>query len=328
MARVVAQEVRDPRDEVAAVVLTDPTPPGDLGFPVRSAHASRIRFCAAVGAAAIRRTHFIYDFVGTARAHALWPSRLRPFLTFIHGIEIWDERRNDRVRCARRAALLLANSHYTLERASALHGQLGKTEVCWLATEADAPPPTLRRDEGPPEVLFCGRVADAYKGHLALIESWPRVLQAVPEARLTIAGAGSEKLAPLVAAQGCGERIALRGFVSEPEMEQLFASATAFAMPSRGEGFGLVYVEAMRHGLPVIASVHDAAPEINLDGQTGYNVNLDQPGELADRIVQLLGDRDHARRLGEAARQRWAEHFRFSAFRRRFAPLLRRFLQS
>ena len=116
--------------------------------------------------------------------------------------------------------------------------------------------------------------------------------------------------------------------MSERELEELYASATVFALPSRGEGFGLVYIEAMRHGVPVIASIHDAAPEINLDGQTGYNVDLDRPDELGDRLLQLLRDRDHARALGENGRRRWSQHFRFSAFRQRFEPLLNEFLKS
>src|ERR1700722_13408752 len=91
--------------------------------------------------------------------------------------------------------------------------------------------------------------------------------------------------------------IEVRGFVPEDQMEKIWGEASVFAMPSRGEGFGLVYIEAMRHGLPVIGSVHDAAPEINLDGQTGYNVNLDHPTDLGQRVVQLLRDPDQAAAL-------------------------------
>jgi phosphatidylinositol alpha-1,6-mannosyltransferase len=99
-------------------------------------------------------------------------------------------------------------------------------------------------------------------------------------------------------------------------------------MPSRGEGFGLVYVEAMRHGVPVIASVHDAAPEINLDGETGYNVDLARPADLAERIIHLLRDRDWAARLGANGRRRWERHFRFSAFCERFVPLVTEFVNA
>ena len=99
-----------------------------------------------------------------------------------------------------------------------------------------------------------------------------------------------------------------------------------FAMPSRGEGFGLVYIEAMRHGLPVTASVHDAGQEVNVDGETGYNINLGTPGELPARLIALLKDRDKAAAMGAAGRRRWEDHFRFSAFRDRFLPHLRRWL--
>ena len=97
-------------------------------------------------------------------------------------------------------------------------------------------------------------------------------------------------------------------------------------MPSRGEGFGLVYVEAMRHGLPVIGSVHDAASEVIVDGKTGYVLDPDEPGALAAALVRLLREPGHAAGLGEAGRRRWAEHFRYGAFRERFGRLLDEFL--
>jgi phosphatidylinositol alpha-1,6-mannosyltransferase len=78
----------------------------------------------------------------------------------------------------------------------------------------------------------------------------------------------------------------------------------------------------------VIASVHDAAPEINVDGEPGYNIDLERPGVLADRLVHLLRDRDLTARLGAAGQRRWAQHFRYSAFRARFLSLLEEFVSS
>src|SRR5262249_53681435 len=115
--------------------------------------------------------------------------------------------------------------------------------------------------------------------------------------------------------------------VPDEELDGLYARASVFAMPSRGEGFGLVYIEAMRHRLPVIASCHDAAPEVVLDGTTGYIVDLDKPDGLADRLIDLLRDPDRAARFGAAGHDRWREHFSFSAFRTRFRPILHEFLE-
>jgi phosphatidyl-myo-inositol dimannoside synthase len=93
-------------------------------------------------------------------------------------------------------------------------------------------------------------------------------------------------------------------------------------MPSRGEGFGLVYADAMRHGLPVIASSHDAGAEIVADGVTGFCVSLDVPAELSRRLCELLDAPRHAEAMGQAGQRRWQEHFRFSAFRDRFGRIL------
>jgi phosphatidylinositol alpha-1,6-mannosyltransferase len=99
-------------------------------------------------------------------------------------------------------------------------------------------------------------------------------------------------------------------------------------MPSRGEGFGLVYIEAMRHGLPIIASIHDAGQEINLDSQTGYNVNLDRPAELPERLIDLLSNPDRAAAMGRNGQQHWARQFSYDAFRKRFVPLLKEFIET
>jgi phosphatidylinositol alpha-1,6-mannosyltransferase len=263
--------------------------------------------------------------VGLSKAHNRLPLLRRPSLLFVHGLEVWDDLRADWKRAASRADLLVANSAYTRERAERMHGGFARARVCWLATETDDPPARPPDPSAPPAVLIVGRIDSwsLYKGHAELIECWPQVAAAVPDARLVIVGRGPG-LGELRerAARRAPDRIEFTGFVPDEELEALWARATVFAMPSRWEGFGLTYVEAMRHAVPVIASVHDAAPEINLDGQTGYNVDLEKPAELPERLVHLLRDRDHAAALGRNGYRRWMESFRFRHFRQRFAGVL------
>jgi phosphatidylinositol alpha-1,6-mannosyltransferase len=170
--------------------------------------------------------------------------------------------------------------------------------------------------------------AERYKGHHELIAAWPAVTAAVPGALLRIVGRGpgEPELRALAARSPVAPQIAFEGFVPDARVEELYARATVFAMPSRGEGFGLVYIEAMRHGLPVIASVHDAGPEVVADGVTGFTVDLDRPGQLAERLIELLRNHETARRMGEAGRECWARQYRFSCFRARLAPILADFL--
>jgi phosphatidylinositol alpha-1,6-mannosyltransferase len=329
MARVLAGEAADDRLQLRTIGLYDETAISDLGVELVAARGSRLHFTAAVHWAALRSSHCLSDSLAMARAHNHLPLLRRPLLAWIHGIEVWEGTRADRVATAQRADVLVANSAYTRERAERAHGGFAAAQVCWLGTESDEPP-DAQRLAGPPLVLVLGRLEPGRdKGHQALIDAWPTVVGAVPDARLLIVGTGPDlaRIRGLATQSPAAARIEVGGFVPDSEMTDVWARTTVFAMPSRGEGFGLVYVEAMRQGIPVIASVHDAAPEINLDGETGYNIDLQRRGDLADRLVLLLRDRDLAARLGVAGQRRWAQHFRYSSFRTRFLSILHDFVR-
>jgi phosphatidyl-myo-inositol dimannoside synthase len=330
MARVIGEEVQSGRMTAGALSLSDSQPDVEQMLPITVARGIRANFVWDVQKAALTYSHFIYDFVGVARAHCRLPLLRRPFLTWMHGIEVWEGTRADRIAWARRADVLVANSAYTRDCADRAFGGFDHARVCWLATETDDPPPPGPAAAGPPTVVFMGRFdADGgYKGHRELIECWPKVVASVPDARLVFVGRGPGRsmIEQLAGNSAARRQIEFRGFVPEAELESVWAEATVFAMPSRGEGFGLVYIEAMRHGIPVVASVHDAAAEINLEGVTGFNVDLSKPNELPERIVTLLRDPDLASKLGNNGRKRWIEHFGFSSFRERFLPILRNFL--
>jgi phosphatidylinositol alpha-1,6-mannosyltransferase len=325
-ARVLGDEMRAGRLEAEAVVLSDAAAADDLGIPVRTVRGSRLKFAYELQRAALHCSHFIYDFCGIARAHPRIAQPRRPYMAWIHGIEIWEEARADRLRRAQRADVLLANTEYTRARACTLHEGLGHAQVCWLGTEEDSAPVPSQSVTAAPTVLILSRLdaGGGYKGHRELIAAWPRVAQAVPNARLLIAGDGPGMPVIRAWAQASPARshIDLLGFVEERDLDALWQRASLLAMPSRGEGFGLAYVEAMRHGVPVLGSVHDAAAEVNADGETGFNVNLDVPDQLDERIAVVLGACAERQRLSTGARQRWHEHFRYARFAQRFAPLL------
>ena len=116
--------------------------------------------------------------------------------------------------------------------------------------------------------------------------------------------------------------IELLGFVPEDKMPQIWQRAHVMAMPSRGEGFGLTYIEAMRQGLPVIASCQDAGQEVNVDGLTGFNVDQSDLSTLTERLLELLENTDLARGLGQAGQMRWHTNYRYSLFAERLAQNL------
>jgi phosphatidyl-myo-inositol dimannoside synthase len=300
----------------------------DSGF-WQGCGGSRAKFVVVCGRGALRGDHIFYDQLGTARAH-IWPAKLvRPCGVWIHGIEVWDQLRPDRLRVAHRVGFMLANTVFTRERALRYDKVFESARTCWLATPEDDPPAEPAPLDGPPIVVILGRLDDtAYKGHKELIEAWPAVVDAVPGARLVAVGTGPslERHRSLAAASAAAAYIDIVGFMAESSLPDLWKRTVVFAMPSRGEGFGLAYVEAMRWGIPVIASVHDAGQEVNIHNETGLNVDLDRPNELKESLVEILRNRDLARRMGAAGHRRWRKHFCYSAFRTRFSEELRRFV--
>jgi len=112
------------------------------------------------------------------------------------------------------------------------------------------------------------------------------------------------------------------------EAVQVLSHASVFVCPSQYEPFGLVNIEAMACGAPVVATATGGIPEIVVDGVTGYLVPQG-PGfadELAGRINALLNDPAMARRFGEAGRQRVLDHFTWPAIAGRTAELYRKLI--
>jgi phosphatidylinositol alpha-1,6-mannosyltransferase len=155
------------------------------------------------------------------------------------------------------------------------------------------------------------------KGHDQLLECWPAVVHELPEAELWIIGDGNDRpqLEARARSLGIESSVLFLGRVSDQELSQRYRTASVFAMPSRQEGFGLVYSEAMLHGLPCIASTLDAGAEIVQEGKTGLLVPYDDPAALADAILSILRNPARARELGQAAKRRARERFGYERFR-------------
>jgi phosphatidylinositol alpha-1,6-mannosyltransferase len=99
---------------------------------------------------------------------------------------------------------------------------------------------------------------ERYKGHDQILDAWPVVRSRIPDARLVIVGDGDDapRLRAKAASLGLAASVLFTGFVTEAQLAALYQKASVFAMPSREEGFGLVYLEAMARGVPCIGSIH------------------------------------------------------------------------
>jgi glycosyltransferase involved in cell wall biosynthesis len=155
-------------------------------------------------------------------------------------------------------------------------------------------------DESAPLVVSVGRL-DPQKDFATLLRAWKALHANVPMASLVIAGTGPEEAAlKELCASLRLENVSFPGFVQD--VPALLRRATLYVQPSAWEGFGLAAAEAMAMGLPVVVSDADSLPEIVTNGRTGLVVPKGMPEALAEEMLRLLRDPDHAAELGAAAR--------------------------
>ena len=250
-----------------------------------------------------------FNHLALGQAQAFVPPGVRrPYVLFLHGIEAWASHGPAARRVLRDAAVLVSNSGHTAARVRAVCPDLGSISVCPLALPDDvlAAPAAGGAALRPPSVLMVGRMlaAECYKGHDQMLEAWATVRRVVAGARLIVVGGGDDvpRLKQKASDLGLGEAVTFTGFVTKAERAALYRESALFAMPSRGEGFGLVYLEAMASGLPCLASRQDAGQEVVRDGVTGYAVDQDDVSGLARRVIELLTNPARREAMGRAGR--------------------------
>jgi phosphatidylinositol alpha-1,6-mannosyltransferase len=284
-----------------------------------------------------RREALVFDLLGPARTQGYLPGPLRaPYLVPMYGIEVWRPLEWDRRRALAGATARFAISNHTLERARRFCPDLAGTAILPLALEdrlaEGAVDAALIGRTGRGFLLIVGRMdaTERYKGHDQLLEALPRLLDLCPGARLVVAGEGDDRrrLEEKAAYLGVGPAVVFAGFTSEATLAELYRRCAVFVMPSRGEGFGLVYLEAMRAARPVLAAPRTAAEEIVEHGRTGLLVDPDDRETLSKSLARLLRDAGAARRMGWAGRERWEREFGLDRFRERLEPLLERLIEA
>jgi len=336
IARALAAADGEPAaGEVEVLSLAEATGPAEMGGvvppPGSGAARRKLRFIGrALGSAAgasrpsiVLCVHLRLSPVG--RLVARGRARLGVFL---HGIEAW--RRLGRMERwgLGGADLLIANSEHTARRFRAANPALAHRaiSVCHLGVDAaGAPRPGIRAAPGVagPFALIVGRLAGAerYKGHDLLLELWPRIRAEVPDAHLVVAGDGDDRARLEGRAAALGGGVSFVGRVSDEVLGDLYRESAFFVMPSREEGFGLVFLEAMRAGKACIGAV-GAAAEVIEDGVTGLVVDAAEPQEIEKAVLRLFLEPGTRARMGRAGAERVAREFTEAHFRRRFRAIL------
>jgi glycosyltransferase involved in cell wall biosynthesis len=166
-----------------------------------------------------------------------------------------------------------------------------------------------RARERPLQVVFVGNITPR-KGLDTLLEG---VAAAGVDAELTVVGrAVDEAYAGTVrrTIRECSleDRVEMAGELTDEALADTLRSSHVLAVPSRYEGFGIVYLEGMSFGLPAIASRAGGATDVVTDGETGVLVDPDDPGAVSRALQQLASDPDRLAEFGLAARRRYERH--------------------
>lgn len=224
-----------------------------------------------------------------------------PVALIIHGIEAWH-RTGRRVTdaLAGRIDFLISVSQVTRSRFFAWSGT--ETPSAILPNTVDTgyftpgPPDAalVRRwgVDGRRVVLTLARLEarERYKGIDEIVDVLPSVAAEFPDIVYVIAGDGSDRprLEAKVRDRGLTNHVIFTGYVPESEKRDLYRAADVFAMPGHGEGFGIVYLEAMACGVPVIASTMDGSREAVREGALGLTVNPGDPAALREALRAAL----------------------------------------
>ena len=248
-------------------------------------------------------------------------------VVFLHGIEAWRRQNWFIRRLLKRVDLFLANSSHTWERFVSFNTELTNAQHCTVHLGVGLPltGPTPEPSETAAALMISRLVgSEDYKGHRSMIAAWPRVLERKPGAQLWIVGDGDlrSELERLVEHRNLCQRVRFWGWVSEARKHELLAQCRCLALPSRGEGFGMVYLEAMRMGRPCIVSNMDAGREVVDPPIAGLAADPAEPPQLVEAVCRALTPGEEWDRWSKQARSRYEANFTAKHFQKRLMDAL------
>jgi asparagine synthase (glutamine-hydrolysing) len=311
-----------PSDEIpASVKIVTEATRGKLGFvksTIREAFRGRVDVV-------------VSGHINLASIAALISAAKRaPSLLIVHGIDAWTPRAGLSARLSlSRFSLIAGVSNVTLQRFSAW-SKVNASQLRLLPNCVDrgrfGPGPkssALAKRLGLADrtvIMTLGRLSseERYKGFDEIIEALPGLARAVPDITYLICGDGPDRvrLEGKAAAMRVQDRVVFAGFVPEEQKADYYRLADAYVMPSRGEGFGIVFLEALACGVPAMGSLVDGSAEALLGGVLGTLVDPSEPDAVAAGVLTTL-------RRGVGTVPLELESYSVAAFSRRANAIVR-----
>jgi phosphatidylinositol alpha-1,6-mannosyltransferase len=260
--------------------------------------------------------------------------KLRPQVRYgvmLYGVDAWRRLPWLKRQALQRADFLVSISDYTKKRAVEANSLIAdRVYLLPNALESISVEPMTTTFQLPAgagsRLLSVCRLEETerYKGVDKVIEVLPDVAREVPDIHYVVVGGGTdlERHKQLAQRLGLGERVHFSGFLSDEALRACYRDCDVFVMPSAGEGFGFVFLEAMQYAKPIVAARNGGAPEVVEDQVTGRLVEYGNEDELAQALIELCVDPEKRTRLGLAGYQRLQERFTFAHFKQKLTEIL------
>jgi len=244
-----------------------------------------------------------------------------PFLVTSHGADLFALKGKGMVMLQRavinKAAAVTVVSHTMLERLSQIGADASKVRVISMGVDLTGRfTPVAEPERSTTEILFVGRLVEK-KGLRHLIDALPAILKQHPQAHLKIVGSGPdlEQLINQITRLGLTSKVTFMGALRNDQLPSHYRQATMFAAPfvvadsGDQEGLGLVLVEAMGCGCPIVTTTVSAVNDLVHNEETGLIVPMGDAPALAEAICRILNDRPMAALLGKRAREFAVGHY-------------------
>ncbi len=270
---------------------------------------------------------------------AYWLKRLAgiPYWTIAYGTDAWNIERKALQKGLHHADKILALGTYTRDRILK-EQNLDPAKISILPCTVDAsrfqitpkPQYLLNRYQLTPEqpiILTVGRLdsTQQYKGYDQILHALPEIRRQIPNVHYILVGRGGDRdrIEQLIAQLNLQTCVTLAGFVPDDEINDYYNLCDVFAMPSKGEGFGIVYLEALACGKPTLGGNQDGAIDALCHGELGALVDPDDVEAIAQTLIQILqGKYPHSILYQpEVLRQKVIDTFGFERFKQTLAEI-------
>lgn len=267
-----------------------------------------------------------------------------PYWVIVYGLDAWNIEDSSKIYGLKSAQKIVSIGGYTRDRVIA-EQNIPPDHILLLPVTFDArqftvkPKPQYLLDRhqlqpDQPIILTVTRLAsgDRYKGYDQIIQALPAIRLRIPNIRYLLVGKGNDRdrIEGIIDDMNVRDCVTFAGFVPDNELADYYNLCDVFAMPSKREGFGIVYLEALACGKPTIGGNQDGAIDALCNGELGVLVNPDSIDEIAETIVQILMNKHSLSILyePEILRQKVVEKYGFDQFKQNLSYLLADYTKS